>query len=240
MGFYEQLSLHYDELFPVSGAEMAFVQGILEPCQSIIDLGCGTGNKSLHLAGPGKSVLGLDLDLGMIERARAQNQLPGMEYRVMDMALAPAALAPGSFDGALCLGNSMVHLDGGPAIEDFLVGMAALLRPGSPFVIQILNYDRIISRNIRSLPPLESAHVIFERRYEDRGDRLLFVTTLCDKESGESWQNAVTLYPLGKNEFATLLKRAGFSRTDWYGGYDGSPLTDDSFALIAVSRTEPS
>jgi hypothetical protein len=38
-------------------------------------------------------------------------------------------------------------------------------------------------------------------------------------------------------EIASLLKRAGFRRVEWYGGWDGEPLTHRSSSLIAVART---
>lgn len=234
MTFYKKLSQYYDGIFPASESDMAFLKARFASCTDIVDLGCGTGNKSALLAAPGRRVLGLDLDPEMIARARAENSRPGLEFQVMDMAKAPELLPPASFDGALCLGNSLVHLPNPAAIGRFLAALGALLRPGALLALQILNYERIKRLKIRELPTLESAEARFERRYEPEGDKLRFITALTVKSSGERLANETLLYPLDRDELAALLKGAFFGKVDWRGGYDGAPLDDDSFALIAL------
>lgn len=236
MNFYEQLSLYYDEVFPASKEEMTFIASCFSGCTALLDLGCGTGNKTVHLAGPGRRILGIDLDAGMIEQARKTHAFSGMDYAVMDMAKAPELLPQASFDGALCLGNTLVHLDQSRGIAAFLKGVAGLLRADAPFVIQIVNYDRILDQGVTRLPDLEGEHVVFERRYAADGSRLRFITSLRLKNGSGQWENDVPLYPLRKDEFAALLNDAGFAQVDWRGGFDGSALTDSSFALLAVAR----
>lgn len=234
MNFYKSLSQYYDEIFPAGEADMAFLASRFAACVDILDLGCGTGNKSALLAAPGRRILGLDLDPDMIAVARANNSRPGIKFQVMDMTAAPELLPPASFDGALCLGNSLAHLEDPPAMERFVAGISGLLRPGGLLALQILNYERIRRLQIRELPLLESAGARFERRYEPQGRHLRFITALTVKSSGQRLVNEASLYPLERDELAALLERSGFGKVDWRGGYDGSPLGADSFALIAL------
>lgn len=235
MGFYEELSRQYDAIFPADAAEMAFAAGLVGHSRSLLDLGCGTGNKTVHFAVPGRRITGIDLDAGMIEKARRDNAADGVDYRVMDMAAAPQAFAPHSFDAVLCLGNSLVHLDGTPAIGALLAGLHGLLSAGGRLLVQILNYDRILDSGVRELPPLASDTALFTRRYEPDGDRLRFITRLTLK-NGPSFENDIPLYPLRRGELTALLGAAGFSGCEDYGNYAGDPYTPESFVLLSLSR----
>lgn len=236
MGFYEELSRWYDEIFPVSAAEMAFTAAQIAQARHVLDLGCGTGNKTVHLALADREITALDLDEGMIVRARQDNARPGITYTAMDMREAGSRFSPQSFDAMLCLGNTLVHLDGPMAIGAFFRSLHPLLVPGGPFLIQILNYDRILDTAAAHLPPLESDHVLFTRRYEAEGDRLHFITALTLKETGQTWENDVLLYPLRKVELRRCLQDAGFAEPAWHGSFAGGEHTPDSFVTIAVCR----
>lgn len=91
---------------------------------TVLDAGCGTGRVAIELARRGIETVGVDLDVGFIERARAK--APDLEWHGADLAwvdlgrrfsLIVAAgnvmifLAPGS--EAAVLGNFAHHLDAG-------------------------------------------------------------------------------------------------------------------------------
>lgn len=236
MGFYEELSRYYDQIFPVDATEMAFVVGQLEGAGRLLDIGCGTGNKTVHCADGAGEIAAVDLDPGMIARAKADNARPNIRYEVLDMRSVKEHFQGRTFDGILCLGNTLVHLDGPAEISAFLEDVSALLAPGGVLILQILNYDRILRENVRSLPPLDSAPVLFERAYRPEGAKMHFLTRITLKQSGQSFDNDVLLYPLRRQELADALSGAGFREPAWFGGYSGAPLEDSSFALIAVCR----
>ncbi len=236
MSFYSAISPWYDEIFPVDAAEMAFVAERLAGAPSLIDIGCGTGNKTAQLAAAGRSIAAVDGDPAMIAAARATNSRPGIAYAVLDMLEIDRAFAGRRFDAALCLGNTLVHLADPACIRGMLGTISGLLNAGGAACIQILNYDRILDKNITSLPLLETERIRFERSYVPRDGLLRFVTTLRVKATGEEIRNDIPLYPLRRAELAEGLTRAAFARVDWYGSYKGDPLTEDSLPLIALAR----
>ena len=234
MGFYEDLSPYYDEVFAVDEAEMHFVSNQLRDQSHILDIGCGTGNKTIFLSTPGKTVTAVDQDSAMLLKARESNARPNIRYQQADMANLKQSLGTERFDGVVCLGNTLVHLPSAAAIGSLLQTVSDLMRTDGVCIVQILNYDRILDQGIRDLPFLETPHTRFARRYEPSGDKLLFVTDLEIKETGAVFHNEIPLYPLRGEELAAMLSSAGFMRTEYFGSYQGAALQTDSFVTIAV------
>lgn len=236
MPFYSSISRYYDEIFPTDDAEMAFVEKLLAGCKAVLDVGCGTGNKTELLAAAGRSITALDSDLGMIAVAREKHAARGIKYRALGMQSIGTAFSKGSFDALLCLGNTLAHLTDPQTIRKFLHDSSLLLQPGALAVIQILNYEKILAEKLESLPLVETANLTFTRRYAWQGRELRFLTTLFVKDSGEVLESDIPLYPLQKRELDEMLDEAGFSQARYYGSYQGDPLTDQSLPLIVTAR----
>lgn len=237
MSFYQRLSQYYDEIFAPGPAEMNFIKTLLNGSRRLLDLGCGTGLITAGLSASAARVIGVDQSESMISRARAVHARPNVSYEVMNMLEAPRRFPASSFDGLLCLGNTLVHLTPPAAIASFLADLAPLLAPGGRMVIQILNYDHLRANRIRELPPIETSRVVFRRYYDwGPGGALKFRTSLEVKESGPKLENEIDLSALGKAELEGMLKRAGFRNLESYGDYQGGPYREDAFALIVTAR----
>lgn len=240
MTFYSSISAYYDEIFPVDAGEMAFVKKQLDDsingCRQVLDIGCGTGNKTMHLAGGERQITAIDGDPEMINEAKKNNAAPGIEYMALNMAEIATVFQPQSFDALLCLGNTLVHLPKPEDIARLLADMGEVLKPGGLAVIQILNYDRVLDKMMHALPDLENENIKFTRYYAFDGCEMRFVTKLLVKKNGEEINNSIPLYPLRKHELNCMLGEAGFLKVDHYGSYSGEPLTENSFPLIAVAR----
>ena len=234
MGFYQELSRYYDEIFSTDAEELRFLKERLAGKKRLLDIGCGTGNKTELFSAPDNTITAIDLDPDMIARARAEHGQAGISYRVLDMSAIDLAFAPASFDGFLCLGNTLVHLGSSERIGQLLNKTYELLSDGGLGVIQILNYDRILDRQVDSLPVIETRRTRFYRTCARSGEQLRFITKLFLKETGETLENEIPLYPLRREQLCGLLRSAGFREVDFCGSYEGTPLEDDSFVVIAV------
>ncbi|MCC8167454.1 MAG: class I SAM-dependent methyltransferase [Planctomycetes bacterium] len=229
---YSRMAEWYDEIFPVAPAEMAFVNARLHDRRRILDIGCGTGNKTVLLAPGRDDVVAIDADDGMIAAATTGHPGPNIRYAVLDMADLAGHFPVSSFDAAVCLGNTLTHLAGPDSLRRFLDSLGRVLVPGGRFVAQILNYDRIIENGVTDLPRIETAKVVFTRRYDWRDGLMHFVTDCLDKASGTTDHGDTVLYPFRKNEIESLLADAGFAAPECFGAYDGSEWTMASYHFI--------
>ena len=108
----------------------------------ILDIGCGNGNYSRHLAGLGARVTAIDGSAKMIERARKRSgeksegeTATPIDYRVIDVTDAGRLKELGSdaFDAAV---SNMAIMDMA-VIGPMFRGVYGLLRPGGVFVFSL-------------------------------------------------------------------------------------------------------
>jgi len=99
----------------------------------VLDLGCGTGENALYLAGHGHETWALDFSPKAIEKARAKVGPPRAPVRfVVSSALELPALGE-TFDTLVDCGLFHTFLD--PHRPVYAAGVAAALRPGGRFFV---------------------------------------------------------------------------------------------------------
>lgn len=231
MHLYELLSENYDQLFPVAEKEISFLQEKLAGKEHLLDIGCGTGSKTVLLA-ESRRALGIDDSPEMIAIANRRHSNPNTSYLQLSMLEMMEQLAPRSFDGVICLGNTMAHLALPGQVLDLLRRVQELLENGGVFIGQIINFDRIISQRVESLPVIETDKVIFRRSYEWEGSSMSFCVELEDKETGGTERRETPMRPILKSTLESALQTAGFFDVEYYGSFSGEPYREDSYHLI--------
>ena len=143
-----------------------------------------------------------------------------------------------SFDRVVSFGNTLVHLDSREEVEEFFQKVYKTLKFNGFFIVQIINYNRIIEKNIKNLPTIDNEKVKFVRDYEyDKSiGKVDFITELTIKEANLNIKNNIKLLALTKIEIQKFLGEIGFRNIEFYGDFEGRELSDNSEAVIFVAQ----
>lgn len=228
--------------------EEPFLRKVLAtaPAPRLLDLGCGTGEHSRFLASIGFDVTGVDASAEQLEKAREAGEGPSPRFVKADLARLSEALAA-TYGGAICLGNTFPHLLDRAAALGFLSALAALLERGAPFLLQLLNYDRVLDGNVRALPlnlrPDGEETIVFLRLMEPRPDGTVLFnpTTLRWRPGAEppvtvAASRNVVLRGWRRAEVESLLAESGWGLEAVHGGMREEPAEPGATDLVLVAR----
>ncbi|WP_066298667.1 class I SAM-dependent methyltransferase [Bacillus sp. FJAT-29937] len=240
MSFYKILSQYYDDLFPSNPAQIEFIKTATNGKIKLLDIAAGAGNQAIELAKAGYHVTAVDLDEKMVEKIKKKRMDHNLNLSALKLDMRNIDhFHDQSFDAAICIGNSIVHLDSFAGISLTLKKIWNVLSEDGVLTIQIVNYDRILQQHITDLPLIELPNkgVTFKRTYDHSENKIKFNGTLAiNKAAGiQTFSNSVELYPLTSNELNESLKMAGFRRVQLFGDFKGSEYTTESPALIGVA-----
>ena len=242
MAFYTDISLVYDDLFPVSREQRALFDSLMDDggTRSVVDCGCGTGSQLQPFAAGGLSCFGFDPDPSLVAIARRKlATYPKARVETGAFVDLPGLVSIPS-DLLMCLGNSLVHVPQNEASRFFADAAGALSRSGT-LLLQILNYERLLREGVTELPMLRASQgtVEFRRRYEWVGDRrVLFRTSLrfAGADEPRIARNEIPLYPVYPEELWGMLGNAGFGDIRFYGDFARSEFSPGSEALVCLAR----
>lgn len=232
--------------------EEPFLREILGagPNRRLLDLGCGTGEHSRFLAAAGFEVTGVDSSAEML--AAAREGVSGGNPRFVEGDLEEIGVLVGDgFGAALCLGNTVPHLMDPASLGRFLRGLASRLLPGAPFLLQVLNYDRIFEKNERALPVNvragDDGPIVFLRLMDPRPDGTVVFnpTTLAWRPGAEPPVSVVAsrnvlLRGYRRPELAAALDDAGFAAPTVHGGMRREAWTPEATDTVFVAPRRPS
>jgi len=225
MAAYDEFAWFYDRYWNAEFHSLAFP--ILEriwlprvpPKARILDVCCGTGYLAGLLAERGYRVTGTDVSPAMVDLARLH--APAAAFHVADVTAAPQ---PGRFGAAACTFDSLNHILDVRGLESALRHTAAALKPGAPFVFDMLMEGGYQTGWADGFSIVRDDHVLLisGSGYDFRR-HLAQCTITTFRLSAGAWRRAdvqVRERCYADEEIQTALDRAGFTATVRYDARD--------------------
>jgi len=240
---YGDLSYDGDRRF----LEAAFRRFLSQRPESILDLGCGTGNHAILLARRGYEVTGLDLSEAQLRQARAKIRGTGLAVRFVRGDMRRFGLRR-QFDAAICLFGGFGYL---LSDRDILAHFRAVhrhLAPGGVYVFEFWQESGVKPGHTSWIYRQRPFRLIRldESHYDPARHRLpfdmhffVFDGDRLKERFTESHTIRLHLAP----QVRRLLARAGFRLAATYGGdrerKGFRPVRRDTFRVMAVAKSLP-
>lgn len=221
-----------------TATEIGFVEARLglAPRSRVLDVPCGSGRHAVALAAKGHAVVGVDISREAVDHARRVAAAAGVD---VDLVVADMRDVPrdGSFDAAICMGNSFGYLDL-DGLRDFVAALAAAVRPGGGLVVDYSAAAESVLPGFVDDQPRDMVvgdiTVSGSNAYDPTGSRLLsrYVFARGAQETrGTAIHHVYTVAHL-----RWLLRDAGFTEVEQYGGPDGEPFEVGTGRLLLTAR----
>jgi SAM-dependent methyltransferase len=233
--FGEHIAARYDE-WDAALATPAVLDPIVDFLAALagdgpaLELGVGTGRIALPLARRGVPVHGIDLSPAMVARLRAK---PGAEDVAVTVGDFATTRVEGEFSLAYLLINTIMNLTSQDEQVACFENVAAHLRPGGCFVIEVNVPD------LQRLPPGETV-----RAFDVSPDRLGFdeydvaaqglVSHHYRTVDGELDVVAIPFRYVWPSELDLMARLAGMTLRERWGGWAREPFDGESRLHVSV------
>jgi 2-polyprenyl-3-methyl-5-hydroxy-6-metoxy-1,4-benzoquinol methylase len=217
---------HYSNLLaPVyswmaGGAETALARGDAEldslgvtprENSTALDLGAGFGMHSIPLARRGFSVVAVDSSAELLRELRGYAGTLPIQTVEADLLDFQQHL-PASPQVILCMGDTLAHLPGTPAMESLFARVSSALAPGGVFVLTFRDYSTPLTQERRFIHVRSDAHRVFTC-FLEYGSEHVDVYDLLHERQGGQWTQRVSSYRklrLMPQRVSVALRGAGF------------------------------
>jgi SAM-dependent methyltransferase len=221
-----------------TAAEVDFIERrlALAPRSRVLDVPCGSGRHTLALAARGHQVLGVDISTEAIDHARHAAADAGLavDLIVAEMREVPA---DGTFDAAVCMGNSFGYLEL-EGLCEFVAALAASVRPGGALVVDFSAAAESVLPGFIDKQPrhmtVGDITVSGSNSYDVIGSRLLssyVFTRGAEKVTATALHHVYTVAQLRQ-----VLLAGGFTDIEQYGGTNGETFEVGTGRLLLAAR----
>lgn len=196
-----------------------------------VDLGAGCGFQSIVLARIGYKVVALDLDRKLLDELNEHARGLPIET-IQDDLCNFRDYAPSGVELAVCMVDTILHLESRERVRGLFDSVAAALEPGGRFVLTFRDLSRELHDLDRFIPVRSDEHIVFTCFLEYEPDTVKVHDLVYRREGGEwkfrkSFYRKLRLPPEWVNE---QLREAGFT--------DVQAETNQGFVTVIAARGE--
>jgi SAM-dependent methyltransferase len=205
----------------------------LEAPLRILDVPCGFGRHTNRLAALGHYMTGVDLYPGFLEIARKDANARGVQVDFQQGDMRHLEFEA-EFDRVTMLFTSFGYFEDEDNFR-VLENVARALTLGGLFILDIPNRDT----NVKTMP----FTLVTEKNNDlmiDRGSFETFTGRMHNRRivirNGVRKDKPFFVRMYNPTEIRDWLKRANMEIIEMYGGYDGTPMTNDGRRMIIVAK----
>lgn len=200
---------------------------------TVLDLYCGYGRHAIELAKQGYRVTGVDATEAFLAIAsqKAAEEKADLAFRQLDMR---DLNYNEDFDAVINMFAAFGYFsdDENAAV---LRKVAAALRPGGLFLIDLLNRDWMVRNSLNRYWRHPSGEYVLSYKIELRAGVAMMKRVLLNQVTGAKTQYDFVLRAYSLSELTTLLASCGLTVKAAYGGFDGRPFGADTPRMIILA-----
>jgi glycine/sarcosine N-methyltransferase len=222
MDFFDNISEFYDSMIDfkltLNRRKELLKNLVKNNAKTAVDLGCGSGLDSISLAMLGLNVTGFDLSKKMINIAQKNSQKLGLKISFLNSGIEYInETFNNKFDLAVSLGNTLPNLNK-PQLKKALVKIYNILAPKGNLLIQMVNFEQIISNGERILNITKKDNFNFVRFYDFFPTYFNFNILIYNQDNLKKKNLYTTkLYPHRKSDIVHLLMHYKFKNIKCFG-----------------------
>ncbi len=242
--FYSDARL-YDLMFPGGGAAVDFYRGeVARRGGRVLELGCGTGQKLIPIAGDGYSCVGVDLAAEMLVEARRKAGERGVAVEWVQGDMRDFELG-GTFDFVFVAANSLLHLQEGEDLVSCFRAVRRHLAPGGRFVFDVFNPSvrmlaeadgvRRTRESLSFVDPERGSVSVDVAEVYDAAAQVTRGTWYLSTESEPDFVVApLEIRSVFPQELPLLLSHGGLRLVERFGDWAGRPFAGDAPLQLCV------
>jgi SAM-dependent methyltransferase len=235
---YDRLNADIDYKSWADGVEAAFDRFLGQRPEIVLDLACGTGRMTYELARRGYDMIGVDLSVDMLMRARAQQTDESILWLNQDMR---SFELYGSIGAVVCCLDAVNCMMKKTDLDACFATVHNYLDPDGLFLFDVntpYKFENVFGDNAYILED-EGVFCGWQNEFDKKNGSCTFYLSVFEEDEGVYIRHDEVqrekMYT--EKQLTEALQRAGFEVLGFFGGYDMRPTQkNDERWYIAAKK----
>ncbi len=179
----------------------------------LLDLACGTGSISVEMAKKGFDVIGVDSSIGMLNAARQKTYESGEQILLLNQSMDDIDLF-GTVDCAVCVLDSINHLDGAQQVKRTFEKVSLFMNPGGAFAFDVntlYKHKNVLADNT-FVYDLDELYCVWQNSFNEADGSVDITLDFFEEDDGAYYRSyeSFTEKAYDLSDIAKWLEDAGF------------------------------
>ena len=179
----------------------------------LLDLACGTGSISVEMSKKGFDVIGVDSSIGMLNAARQKTYECGEQILLLNQSMDDIDLF-GTVDCAVCVLDSINHLDGAQQVKRTFEKVSLFMNPGGAFAFDVntlYKHKNVLADNT-FVYDLDELYCVWQNNFNEADGSVDITLDFFEEDDGAYYRSyeSFTEKAYDLADIAKWLEDAGF------------------------------